>query len=262
MPSDRPQQTTFASKNEAQVAAKTESKTTPVVSKKSAASTESQEKPQIDLKFDWYQNMTHTFVAYKVRRGGDALSKGRLKVDITKDSVDLEDKETGEILATVELSNNVIPAESSFTCHPKTIEIKLKKEVENANWVSLEKTTATSAASSSGVSAVKAIPAANTGPPPSHFPSSSKKKKNWDALEKEFDKEMDGEKPEGDQALNGLFKQIYERSDEATRRAMIKSYQTSGGTVLSTNWGEVADKDYEGQDRPSAPDGQKWAKDD
>jgi suppressor of G2 allele of SKP1 len=36
---------------------------------------------------------------------------------------------------------------------------------------------------------------------------------------------------------------------------MIKSYQTSGGTVLSTNWGEVKEKDYEGKDRPDAPNG-------
>jgi suppressor of G2 allele of SKP1 len=79
-------------------------------------------------------------------------------------------------------------------------------------------------------------------------------------LDKEITKEMANEKPEGDAALNSLFKQIYERSDEATRRAMIKSYQTSGGTVLSTNWDEVKEKDYEGRDRPDAPDGQQWMK--
>ena len=76
-----------------------------------------------------------------------------------------------------------------------------------------------------------------------------------------MDKLTAKDKPEGDEALNGLFKQIYERSDEETKRAMIKSYQTSGGTVLSTNWGEVSDKDYEGKDRPEAPAGQKWASD-
>jgi suppressor of G2 allele of SKP1 len=39
-----------------------------------------------------------------------------------------------------------------------------------------------------------------------------------------MEKEMSKEKPEGDAALNDLFKQIYGRADEATRRAMIKSY--------------------------------------
>jgi hypothetical protein len=32
------------------------------------------------------------------------------------------------------------------------------------------------------------------------------------------------------------------RAHQDSRRAMIKSYQTSGGTVLSTNWKEVAKK--------------------
>ena len=34
---------------------------------------------------------------------------------------------------------------------------------------------------------------------------------------------------------------------------MIKSFQTSGGTVLSTNWNEVKEKDYEGKDLPNTP---------
>lgn len=37
---------------------------------------------------------------------------------------------------------------------------------------------------------------------------------------------------------------------------MIKSYQTSGGTVLSTNWNEVSQKNYE--DERQAPKGMEW----
>jgi suppressor of G2 allele of SKP1 len=40
---------------------------------------------------------------------------------------------------------------------------------------------------------------------------------------------------------------------------MMKSFQTSGGTVLSTNWNEVKEKDYEKE--ITAPKGQvakKW----
>ena len=32
--------------------------------------------------------------------------------------------------------------------------------------------------------------------------------------------------------MNDLFKQIFANGDENTRKAMIKSFQTSGGTVL------------------------------
>jgi len=50
-------------------------------------------------------------------------------------------------------------------------------------------------------------------------------------------------------AVDGLFKKIYKDATPETRRAMMKSYQTSKGTVLSTNWDEVKDKDYEGKDK-------------
>ena len=56
------------------------------------------------------------------------------------------------------------------------------------------------------------------------YPSSNRNKKDWGQIDREIEKEMAGEKPEGDEALNSMFKQIYDRADEDTRRAMIKSY--------------------------------------
>ena len=41
---------------------------------------------------------------------------------------------------------------------------------------------------------------------------------------------------------------------------MLKSFQTSGGAVLSTNWYDVKSKHYEGKDKvlPTGQDVKKW----
>ena len=80
--------------------------------------------------------------------------------------------------------------------------------------------------------------------------------RDWDAIEANLKAEEEAEKPEGDEALNKLFQQIYANANEDTRRAMVKSMQTSGGTCLSTNWDEVEKTDYEKERQ--APKGMEW----
>lgn len=71
--------------------------------------------------------------------------------------------------------------------------------------------------------------------------------KDWDAIAAALDEDSDEEEnaPKGDDALNKLFREIYSKADEDTRRAMNKSFVESSGTCLSTNWSEIGAKSTE-----------------
>ncbi|KAL3116331.1 hypothetical protein niasHT_002414 [Heterodera trifolii] len=57
----------------------------------------------------------------------------------------------------------------------------------------------------------------------------------WDRLAKE----MEQEEEEEEDGVNKLFKSIYRDSSDEVKKAMVKSFTESQGTVLSTNWNEV-----------------------
>uniref|UniRef100_A0A0G4HCP5 CS domain-containing protein n=1 Tax=Chromera velia CCMP2878 TaxID=1169474 RepID=A0A0G4HCP5_9ALVE len=195
------------------------------------------------IRHEWVQNERNVCVTIYAK----GVTKDKAKIEFGKSrlSVSLSLGESGSEEWALELDplfGEIDMDRCAVKYLPLKVEIDLAKAETGKTWSSLEK--------------------AQTGAEnaPAKYPTSSTKKKDWSAIDREIEKELKADKPQGEEALNSLFREIYSKGDEETRRAMVKSFQTSGGTVLSTNWGEVAKADYEDKDRPTAPDGQKWGK--
>eukprot|EP00933_Yihiella_yeosuensis_P081642 TRINITY_DN95303_c0_g1_i1.p1 TRINITY_DN95303_c0_g1~~TRINITY_DN95303_c0_g1_i1.p1 ORF type:complete len:394 (+),score=100.70 TRINITY_DN95303_c0_g1_i1:67-1182(+) len=194
------------------------------------------------VKREWYQNNTHTYITLFVK----GVQEETCKADFQEKDVSLSFALPGSTDEDYQLDLGLFDAIDSANCRIEVskvkVEVILAKKNVGRHWDSLER-------KDEVVEIKPDMPA---------YPTSSKQKRDWNQIDHEIEAQEKEEKPEGDQALNKLFQQIYERADPETRRAMNKSFQTSGGTVLSTNWGEVASADYEGKDRPTAPEGQQW----
>jgi hypothetical protein len=138
--------------------------------------------------------MTHVFITWKIKKGDVRQSA---EVEFGQDRLQISDQQQN--LATLLYSNRVVAHLCNYTCTLKKIEVRLKKEADNINWVNLER------GSGEQVPKVASVAAHTINSAPLSYPSSSKNKKNWDKVEKEASKEL-SDKPEGDSALNDLFK--------------------------------------------------------
>lgn len=195
------------------------------------------------IKREWYQNNTSVVITLFAKD----VRQDELKVEFLEQELNLTFPLPGatdeEYQLNLELGDTIEPSMCKVEVTPVKVEISLVKKHIGVAWKDLERKE-------------EIIAPTQLGQPA--YPTSSKQKRDWSQIEADIESDLKTEKPGGDDALNKLFREIYERADEDTRRAMNKSFQTSGGTVLSTNWGEVARNDYEGKDRPTPPDGQEW----
>eukprot|EP01017_Pseudomicrothorax_dubius_P023999 TRINITY_DN2554_c0_g1_i1.p1 TRINITY_DN2554_c0_g1~~TRINITY_DN2554_c0_g1_i1.p1 ORF type:complete len:422 (+),score=160.89 TRINITY_DN2554_c0_g1_i1:96-1361(+) len=202
------------------------------------------------LLYSWHQNNDKVYIFIREK----LPSRDVLKTNITEKRLEVSyartDSSTYEL--GLDLAHEVLPNTAVINVHFEEVEIQLEKKEKNKNWLVFE------AGAEEQTGPAKVDP--NIGATPA-YPSSSKVKRDWSKIDHDIEVEMKKNKEyeEGDPA-NAFFKELYAHADEETRKAMIKSYQTSGGTVLSTNWNEVKEKDYEGKDRPEAPAGQTWRK--
>ncbi|KAH0838284.1 Sgt1 protein [Lanmaoa asiatica] len=152
-----------------------------------------------------------------------------------------------KVLSLQPLKGQIDPTKSNYTVGKVKVEIRLAKMVQG-RWGSL-------------VGDAPDPLAGSAAPSSSEIPISHKRK-NWEGITTNIltsDKEKTTEEDPnigGDSTLNSFFQKIFSDADDDTRRAMMKSFQESGGTTLSTNWEEVKKAKVE----VKPPTGSEWKK--
>ncbi|XP_017794959.1 PREDICTED: protein SGT1 homolog [Habropoda laboriosa] len=196
-----------------------------------AAVKDGNEMPVPKIRYDWYQ--TDDLVAITIF----AKNAINVIVDFQENtlSVSAALPSGNDYSMELDLAHPIVPDECCYKAGSATIQVKLKKK-DGITWNSLER-------SAEVPITPQPIPqVVQCEKDPSQYPSSCKKTRNWDKLEKEIEKQEAKEENEakGEAALNFLFQRIYVNAPDEVKRAMNKSFQESGGTVLSTNWSEVS----------------------
>ena len=185
------------------------------------------QKPAARFRHDWIQSPSHITVNVYIK----GSTSENCRVDLEEQEVTLERvlSKDDSWQMHLELWAAIVPSESKVEYGSTKVELKLKKAVAG-KWDHLE----AQAVSVVDIDDAEAIRRRDLYP-------SSQGAKNWGDIEKAIEED----KPEGDEALNKFFKEIYGKSSEETRRAMNKSFVESGGTVLSTNWSDIGKKKTE-----------------
>ncbi|MCJ1394493.1 hypothetical protein MMC18_007371 [Xylographa bjoerkii] len=244
------------------------------------ASSETFATPPSKIRHEWYQSTDSVTVTLLAK----GVPKDRATVDIQPSSLSISfPLPTGADydFSLEPLFAPIDPSTSTHKIMSTKVEFVLKKATPGQKWHSLENPHALPATSDS--TSPDPIPHAILNPKPAQdtppaYPTSSRSgPKNWDKLAEDLTKKpakksdndtkdatdaeaedtyIDDDEDGGDPA-NAFFKKIFKDADPDTKRAMMKSYQESNGTALSTNWAEVG----RGKVETSPPEGmvaKKW----
>jgi suppressor of G2 allele of SKP1 len=161
------------------------------------------------IRHEWYQNDLFVFVTIFAKNV--AQEKANIKFEEQNLSVSIKITEDNSYELDLDLFGKILTKECSFGVTPSKVEIKLRK-ADAIKWNALE--------------------AAEDSKP---YTPITNAKKNWDAIVKE-------DAVEEDKSEMGFLRDLYAGATEEEKRAIMKSMEQSGGTVLNMNWGEVENK--------------------
>ncbi|KXT14465.1 hypothetical protein AC579_4822 [Pseudocercospora musae] len=211
-----------------------------------APSATSQQTPADKIRHEWYQSPDRVFITLLAK----GVSKDKVTCEFSDRSVSvnfpLEAHGSSFDFHLEPLFGTVNAEKSEMRVLPTKVEINLWKAQSGVKWSKLESDEPLPAAEKADTPvgedtamADAAVKEAVLNPSPAPkgpaYPTSSKSgPKNWDKIGEGEDEEI-----EGDEA-NHFFKKLYAGSSPEVQRAMMKSYQESNGTALSTNWEEVS----------------------
>ncbi|XP_059091967.1 protein SGT1 homolog [Tigriopus californicus] len=202
------------------------------------------------VKYDWYQTETHVVIEVRVK----ALAPDQVQVNLQATSVGVSapipERPGSEFVLDLDLAHPIVPERSSFKVLSTKLEIKLAK-CTGQRWATLEGDGTEPLAAPQGAGGATAAAATAAA----KYPSSSGK--DWSKIEADIEHELEADKPEGEAALNSLFQKIYSEGTDEVKKAMNKSFSESGGTVLSTNWQDIA-KDKVDVKPPDGMEYKKW----
>lgn len=198
--------------------------------------------PKEKIRHEWYQSPTTVTISIFAK----GVPKEQAEIIIAEGSLEVSfpiAASNSTYDYTVQpLFSAVDTSKSNFRVTPHKIEILLQKATPGLKWSSLEGTEPIPSSTTTTDTPASKIPTEILAPKqesaPAYPTSSRTGPKNWDKVVE--DKEDDDEG-----GVDDFFKKLYANADPDTKRAMMKSYQESNGTSLSTVWDEVGKKKVE-----------------
>ena len=166
-----------------------------------------------DMKLSWQQDDDYIFIdLINTKAEESAWTYDNCKVDFT--STQIVNLDMNGMKTALNIFGEIVQKESfyEFKDDNKLVVLSLCKNVKKLVWSNWKMSTNAVAGHC--------------------YPTSSKVKKDWDKISKDIDIErLQNKEYDCDPSMH-FFKEIYGNADPEARQAMMKSYQTSGGTVL------------------------------